>query len=772
MAAGKISIQANDGSIVGAYVPDGLGSGDRALSFGPSLSGITAYHLLQGNLAVSASTTTQGFNTTLYTGNGTTKSITTGVDMDTQWGNDASEKFGGLVWQKYRSVIGDNTLIDSVRGAGKYISTNTTGVQGTDNNSLSSFSSNGFNIGASWSLSGATAASWNFQTTHRVSGTTNHGKAFTCHYNPFTGFTMVKYEGSGLIGHEIPHMLGRKLSITVVKNLTATTNWSVWTQATGTYTGYLNLTQAINQDADINANGGYDDKCIINSTNSNVNTSSNSYIMYGWANSYFDKANKLIGNYEVGVYQGTGASGNKVTTRGKPAWVIVRRLDGVGNWAIYDNKRANDGHSIYANTPDAEYTASDLLNFVSDGFISTGNYSDNNTSGGQYLYLVAYDTNSNGGGSYYPLASDTANLQVNNAIIPFANGIDSNGTKNTILSKNETITGLTYTAGKNYVYCDSTGAYGVSAHKPRYLESELIRTYAGETPDYYNVKENKWYSTSGGSELLGTTGWTATGGTLTTVDGYNQFVDTTLTGYVSKTISTVVGKAYTIVLKTFGTREANITINNVEYQWVNGTFIGTKTINFVANGVATVIAITDGSGASYTIQFSASMFETAITPSTAITNSRNYMNTIVYADNDGGLLYVEELPKIEYKDIVKANEFKGKNACTAWVNFDGTTTPPTIRDSYNVKSVIRTGTGNYDVYFEEVMDNRNYVVGGTAVKGDTNDDGNYIVQAGGCNTNYLSSKTIAKVAIKTRVASDLTAVQSAEVQVQIFGGKN
>ena len=24
----------------------------------------------------------------------------------------------------------------------------------------------------------------------------------------------------------------------------------------------------------------------------------------------------------------------------------------------------------------------------------------------------------------------------------------------------------------------------------------------------------------------------------------------------------------------------------------------------------------------------------------------------------------------------------GKNACTAWVNFDGTTTPPAIRDSF------------------------------------------------------------------------------------------
>ncbi len=40
--------------------------------------------------------------------------------------------------------------------------------------------------------------------------------------------------------------------------------------------------------------------------------------------------------------------------------------------------------------------------------------------------------------------------------------------------------------------------------------------------------------------------------------------------------------------------------------------------------------------------------------------------------------------------IEKSNDASIKNQCTAWVNFDGTTTPPTIRDSYNVSSVVRT----------------------------------------------------------------------------------
>lgn len=60
--------------------------------------------------------------------------------------------------------------------------------------------------------------------------------------------------------------------------------------------------------------------------------------------------------------------------------------------------------------------------------------------------------------------------------------------------------------------------------------------------------------------------------------------------------------------------------------------------------------------------------------------------------------------------IEKANDSSIKNQCTAWVNFDGTTTPPTIRDSYNVSSVVRTYTGAYDVYFTAPMDNANYSI--------------------------------------------------------------
>lgn len=49
----------------------------------------------------------------------------------------------------------------------------------------------------------------------------------------------------------------------------------------------------------------------------------------------------------------------------------------------------------------------------------------------------------------------------------------------------------------------------------------------------------------------------------------------------------------------------------------------------------------------------------------------------------------------------------------AWVNFNGTTSPGTIRDSFNVASVTKNGTGDYTINFTTAMPNANYAVMGT-----------------------------------------------------------
>lgn len=585
----------------------------------------TSYHLLQGNLAVDNTVITQGFSTTLYTGNGSTQSINTGIDMDTQWGDTAEEKFGGLVWIKNRNgTSADHRLIDTVRGATKSLSSSATYAEYVEANGLTAFNSNGFSVGALSALNTNTRlqSSWNFQTTHRRTGVTNHSKAYTEHYNPFTGFTIIKYEGSGIAGHVIPQSLGRKLGFTTIKQLNGANGWlSQYKEKS-----YLYLNSTVAEESNVDIVTSFNTVSSTLGSNIAINGATNQYIMYGWTNSYLDEANKLIGNYEIGIYQGTGAAGNKITTRGKPAWFMVKRLDSTGDWIVFDNQRIQ-ARPLYPNISTVEGVNTSIV-FEEDGLNNVVS-----SAGGQYLYMVVYDTNSDGGGSYYPKTSDTSNVQINNALIPIAKGSDINGLKNVMLSKNETITGLAYTSGKNYIYCDSNGSYGVKPVAPNYST-----TNPANGGDFYSILENKWYTSAG-------------------------------------------------------------------------------------------VEIPEG---------------------------RNYLNHIVHADNEGGVLYVEELPKIEYKDIIKANEFKGKNACTAWAIIDGQTTPPTIIDSYGISSAIKTTTGKYELIPTEDFNNEFFSVTGTS---------------GISTAEFKHLELHTKNRIKVQLWSGSSYVD-AIFSVQIFGGKN
>lgn len=55
--------------------------------------------------------------------------------------------------------------------------------------------------------------------------------------------------------------------------------------------------------------------------------------------------------------------------------------------------------------------------------------------------------------------------------------------------------------------------------------------------------------------------------------------------------------------------------------------------------------------------------------------------------------------------------------CRAWVNFNGTTSPGSIRASFNVGSVTKNGTGDFNINFTNAMSDANYVV--TALNGAT-----------------------------------------------------
>jgi hypothetical protein len=56
----------------------------------------------------------------------------------------------------------------------------------------------------------------------------------------------------------------------------------------------------------------------------------------------------------------------------------------------------------------------------------------------------------------------------------------------------------------------------------------------------------------------------------------------------------------------------------------------------------------------------------------------------------------------------------------AWVNFNGTTNPPTINASYNVSGVVKNSVGDYTITFENSLGTPNYSVCGTSRHQTTN----------------------------------------------------
>ena len=95
---------------------------------------------------------TDYFNTKLYTGNGSTQSIT-GVGFAPD-----------MVWTKKRSATDFHAINDKVRGALKIVFPNTTDAEDTSSGCLTSFDSDGFSLGSNggFNANTATFASWNW----------------------------------------------------------------------------------------------------------------------------------------------------------------------------------------------------------------------------------------------------------------------------------------------------------------------------------------------------------------------------------------------------------------------------------------------------------------------------------------------------------------------------------------------------------------------------------------------------------------------------------
>jgi hypothetical protein len=248
---------------------------------------------------------TDYFNTVLYTGNGSTQSIT-GVGFQPDW-----------VWTKNRTNANSHQLYDAVRGVQKALFSNGTDVEDTNANFLTAFNSDGFSVGSSAGLNGngTNVVSWNWLGANTTVSNTSGTITSTVSANTTAGFSIVSYTGNAGTNVSVGHSLGITPKIVLIKNRTNVSDWFWFTTAIDSSYDFLYL-NLDNAKTDSTTTAPTSSFIYANGVN---NTSANNYIAYCFA--------EVKGYSKFGSYTGNGsADGTFVYTGFKPAFFFMQKI--------------------------------------------------------------------------------------------------------------------------------------------------------------------------------------------------------------------------------------------------------------------------------------------------------------------------------------------------------------------------------------------------------------------------------------------------------------
>ena len=316
------------------------------------------------------------FSTYLYDGDSQdNRNIVNNIDLSGE---------GGLVWTKRRDATAHNFLIDTERGANKYIISNLTNAENSSyTNIVSSFNNNGYEIGSSSFVNNSAGeyASWTFRKAPKF-------------------FDVQTWTGTGG-ARTISHSLNTTVGTIIVKQTNASNNWFVYHRSlsTGSYPDaednflMLNLTNAANDTTLWNSTAPTSTDFTVSNT---LNTSSNTYVAYLFAHNNGDGDFGPDGDADIikcGSYAGNGSTdGPEVDLGFEPQWLMFKRSDSTSSWFMYDVMRGivTSGNDAYllANEIDFENTGANFVDVTPTGFKITSSNSNINNSSGTYIYMA------------------------------------------------------------------------------------------------------------------------------------------------------------------------------------------------------------------------------------------------------------------------------------------------------------------------------------------------------------------------------------------------
>ena len=321
------------------------------------------------------------FSTYLYDGNGSTQSITNGIDLANK---------GGLVWFKDRGGTSSHRLFDTERGATISLRSNAASASVTEADTLTSFNADGFSLGAdSQSIgtngSGTATVSWTFRKQPKF-------------------FDVVTYTGDGSgADRQISHSLGVAPGMILIKRSSGTNSWYVFhrettdTDSTNAKVLLLNntggffdiggfATKAKQTDAyfTVNAAAGS------NRTNDNNET----YVAYLFAHNDGDGGFGSTGDQDIikcGSYTGNNST-NAITLGFEPQWILIKNATKANtDWILFDIMRGivTGGSDDYVfPSGDAGEGAAELIEVSATGFNLVNSNEHTNEASHTYTYVA------------------------------------------------------------------------------------------------------------------------------------------------------------------------------------------------------------------------------------------------------------------------------------------------------------------------------------------------------------------------------------------------
>jgi hypothetical protein len=292
------------------------------------------------------------FSTYLYTSNGSTQTITNGIDLA---GN------GGLVWIKNRSAAQNHYLSTTTLGIQNTLTSNNTGGLGISSDIVHSVTTTGFTAPYNFNI-GENLASWTFRKAAKF-------------------FDVVTFTGNSGV-QNIAHSLGVAPGMIIVKNLSSSIyNWAVYHRSLGNNSSLkLNTT-----DAAVSPISWWDttDPTSTHFTvgpNSNVNGSAQ-YVAYLFAHD-----TSSTGIIQCGSWVSTGGGNQLISLGWEPQYFLIKGSTGVNDWRVIDSARGLSMTSqpyLSANTSSAETARSSDFSPTATGIIDNGGL-----SAGTYIYMA------------------------------------------------------------------------------------------------------------------------------------------------------------------------------------------------------------------------------------------------------------------------------------------------------------------------------------------------------------------------------------------------